>query len=50
MTEVVNLYITMLRHTYGDLIESKQLTTKENRFKTEFKLNSLCRNYKVFAM
>ena len=41
MNEVINLYISMLRHTYLNLIESKQLNTKENRKKTEFKLNYL---------
>ena len=41
MNEVVILYISMLRHTYLNLIESKKLYTKENRKKTEFKLNYL---------
>ena len=34
MSEVANSYITMLKHTYGDLIKSKKLKTKENRDKT----------------
>ena len=41
MNEVVILYISMLRHTYLNLIESKQLRTKENRNKYEYKLNYL---------
>ena len=41
MNEVIILYISMLRHTYLNLIESKKLKTKENRDKTEFKLNYL---------
>ena len=34
MTSVVNMYIDMLKHTYGDIISSKQLNTKENRKNT----------------
>ena len=34
MTELVNLYVSLLKQTYGDIIESKQLYTKENRKKT----------------
>jgi len=40
-TSVVNMYIDMLKHTYGDIITAKKLKTKENRDKTEFKLNYL---------
>ena len=33
LTGVVNMYIDMLKHTYGDIISAKKLKTKENRDK-----------------
>ena len=37
--EVINLYISMFKNTYGDIINTEKLNTKENRNKTQYQLN-----------